>query len=410
MSCVLAPEPTSTMPRTAARACPVCRSREAVSLWTQRYCLFDDSDLPRVTDIVRCSACATAYASSDVGADAYRAHYARHSKYDTAPAASGSGEAPEDGERLGETAAFLARHWERTARIVDVGAGRGGLLAEMRRLGFARLEGIDPSAGCVEAMRARGLVATQGLLEDGQWETRHDRFDAAILSHVLEHVHDVDTAFARVASRLADDARIYVEVPDASRYDARSFPPFYFFDPEHINHFDARALATLAARHEWTIVASHVRWLRLAGGGRYPAVGAMLRRGTAPLEMRSDASDALERYIDASRRRLASDPAVRTIAALAVRREPIVVWGAGSHAQRLFAQTALRDAVVDVIIDGDPGKQGRHLDGHRIVTADEGLARVAASRATIVMAIAVDPAPAIALARSRVPGVEIVLP
>lgn len=395
---------------TPARACPVCHAVDGIHLSTQRYCLFDDSALPRTTEIVRCNGCGTAYASSDAGGAAYRAHYADHSKYDTAVSASGSGETAEDHERLRETAAFLAGHWNRSASALDIGAGRGGLIQALADQGFTDVTGIDPSAGCVATMHARGFVAAQGLVEDHDWATDPKRYDAVVLSHVLEHVYDVDAALDHIERRMTDDGALYVEVPDAARYVGTAFPPNYFFDPEHINHFDAVALAALASRRGWSVVESWPRWLGLVGGQRYPALGVVLRRRSARAVLATTPSDGLERYIAECERRVAQELPLRGISAMVERGDPLVVWGAGSYAQRLLSQTSLGDAAIECIIDNDPGKQGRRLDGRPIVARDEGLAKARAVGAAIVVAIAVDPAPVIADLRARAPDLNVITP
>lgn len=396
------------IPATAARPCPSCHGDAATTIHRQRYGLFDDSDLPRETAVVRCDDCATTYARSDATADAYRRHYARHSKYDTAVAASGSGESAADRLRLDETAAFLAVHWSPAASVLDVGAGRGGMLAALQGRGFAALAGIDPSPGCATTLRARGFGGFQGTLEDARWPTDPATFDAVVLSHVLEHVYDVDAAFAAVTGRIASGGGLYVEVPDAARYTTDGFPPFYFFDPEHINHFDADALARLGARHGWSVRAAWPRTIALGADQAYPAIGVLFDRTGPAAAWPLPASVPLERYVDASRAALAASAATGAADALAASRRPVVLWGAGSHAQRLLAQTSLGGCAIDCIIDNDPGKQGRRLQGHPVVARDPGLERARVLGATVAVAIAVDPRLVLDLLAERLPGATVI--
>ena len=373
-----------------SRACPICGTRSARPLHHQRYATFDDSALPDDTRIVACDDCGVVYAASTATADDYRRHYALHSKYDTAAKASGSGETVADAARLDDLVRFVAPSLRPSSSIADVGAGRGGLLDAFRRHGFEDLAGIDPSAGCVATMRSRGFAAGVGTLEDDAWPTDPRRFDLIVLSHVVEHVFDVSGAFARVVRRVRDDGLIYVEVPDASRYTTDGYPPFYFFDAEHINHFDAATLARCAARHGWSVASAWPRLLELDGGARYPAVGVLLRRGGAGSIDGAGPAEAVASYVGRSHAAVASDPRTRIVDELAASRTPVVVWGAGSHAQRLLAQTALARCAIDCVIDGDPGKQGRRLAGHLVVSPDEGLARCdRLDGAVVVIAIAV---------------------
>ena len=390
------------------RACPICASTQVAVLHTQRYGLFDDSALPRETTIVRCDTCGMVYARSDACAEAYRAHYTQHSKYDTSVAASGSGESPFDRRRLRDTAKFLGESWSRGGSFLDVGAGRGGLLAALRSEGFSRLAGVDPAAGCVHAMRTQGFPAAQGTIEDVTWDLTVERFDGVVLSHVLEHLYDVDDSFARVAARVAPGGEIYLEVPDASRYTIDGFPAFYFFDPEHINHFEPAAIVELGRRHDWFVARWWPRWIELDTNQRYPALGALLRRANTAAHAPHGAS--VEAYVLSSRTMLDASSSVRAVQEFVRSQLPIVIWGAGSHAQRLLSQTGLGASNILCIIDNDPGKQGRSLDGHRIVGRDEGVDRAKSEGATVVVAIAVDPASVIDYVRTHAPELQVLAP
>lgn len=351
------------------------------------------------------------FAASEATAGDYRRHYVRHSKYDTAIEVSGSGESRADANRLDELARYLVAAGTLTpdAEILDIGAGRGGLLAAFVRLGYGRVAGLDPSEGCVAAMRSSGLFAAVGEIEDEQWATDPRFFDLVVLSHVLEHVFDVADAFERIARRVAPGGAIYIEVPDASRYTTEGFPPYYFFDPEHINHFDAATLAALAGRHGWRAFATWSRMLELEGGQRYPAVGIVLRRATVPAPSGPGASAAtVVRYVAESNRLVEHSPCTDMTVRLANDATPVVVWGAGSHAQRLLAQTALARCAIACLIDSDPGKQGRTLAGHRVVAPDTGLAIAEERGATLVVAIAVGASAVVQRVRQARPRLSVV--
>ena len=398
--------------RSDGRPCPTCGCPAASTLHAQRYSLFDDSGLPGATRIVACSDCGTVYASSTATAADYRSHYTRHSKYDTATEASGSGETEVDAARLDGTVRLLATFVDAAGSIVDVGAGRGGLLLAFARHGCTQVTGIDPAPGCVAAMRARGLHAEVGTLELDTWPTDPATFDLVVLSHVLEHVYDVADAFARVTRRVAPGGAIYVEVPDAARYTTDGFPPFYFFDPEHINHFDEAALQRLAVRHGWTIEGAWQRTLPLGEGQRYPAIGALLRRAGSVTTgaPRPDGAAAVARYVAESRAVLRDGLDEEALGRLAAARTPVGVWGAGSYAQRLLAQSALGRCAIDCLVDADRGKQGRSLAGHAVVSPEAGLERIGATDATLVVAIAIGGHDVVERVRRALPAATILEP
>jgi SAM-dependent methyltransferase len=98
----------------------------------------------------------------------------------------------------------------RPARLVEVGCGDGALLAELRRRDAARaLAGFDVSSEAVRAARERGIDDVQ-VFDGSHLPVADDSFDAAVLSHVLEHVED-PTSLLRETARAAPT--VVVEVP-----------------------------------------------------------------------------------------------------------------------------------------------------------------------------------------------------
>lgn len=395
------------------RRCPVCGSERRRAIHTQRYALFDDSRLPRETQICTCDECGMAFAVSCATAQDYRGHYARHSKYDTAVSASGSGESAHDAKRLTELVEWLAPHVAAESAILDVGAGRGGLAHAFRQHGYPHVSGLDPAEGCVAAMRTAGLCAHVGELEADHWPTDPDRFELIVLSHVIEHVFDATAALSRAAQRISPRGLVYVEVPDASRYTLEGFPPFYFFDPEHINHFDANSLEVLAMRCGMRVRSRWNRTLAVGPGQSYPAVGVLLEaRGIADADAsaaapRADTETPLVRYLAACRASMAKSVDPAALAGVGTARRPVIVWGAGSHAQRLLAQTLLGTCAIDCIIDADVGKQGRRLAGHTVVSPEDGLARAQTIRADVAVAIAIGAESAIERVRRALPAARV---
>ncbi len=109
------------------------------------------------------------------------------------------------------------------------------MLDHLRRLGFTRLVGIDPSSACVANTMKRGIEAHPGTF--GAMESAIGLFDCIVVSHVLEHVQDLAEACDFLVSHLTDGGILYAEVPDGSRYGEFLFAPFQDFNTEHINHF-----------------------------------------------------------------------------------------------------------------------------------------------------------------------------
>lgn len=129
------------------------------------------------------------------------------------------------------------------ARVLEIGAGEGALLARLAELGFAReLHALEVAVGAREAILARGIAGLADVrLFDGYAVPHADRsFDLAILSHVLEHVEH-PRALLREAARVA--AHVFVEVP---LEDTWRLPRDFALDATgHLNFYSPRSLRHL---------------------------------------------------------------------------------------------------------------------------------------------------------------------
>ncbi len=376
------------------RPCPVCRSLDGEALHDQTYALFDDSALPSHTQLTACGQCGLVYARSNATAADYRRHYAQYSKYDTAQQASGSGDSPLDHVRIEKLVDDLTHQLSKTAAVLDIGAGRGGVLSAFQNRGYDQLYALDPAAGCVTAMQAKGLQADVCDLESELWPSDPRCFDLIIFSHVLEHVFDVSAAIAKAKKRLNPNGRIYIEVPDARGYSAEGFPPYYFFDPEHINHFDREALCCLAAVAGLSVLKIVDRELDVGGPSPYPAVAIWLGLHAPSVTLQvetphASTQNSIRSYLQDCAVVLDQLPANAALKQLIQSQQPVVLWGAGSHAQRMLANSLLSQTNVIAAIDNDPGKQGRFLKKIEVVSALLGYQLARKNQACIAVAVAI---------------------
>jgi FlaA1/EpsC-like NDP-sugar epimerase len=92
--------------------------------------------------------------------------------------------------------------------------------------------------------------------------------------------------------------------------------------------------------------------------------------------------------------------------ALVASRKPVVVWGAGSFALRLFGEDALAGCHIVAIVDRDRNKRGRPFAGFTVEAPEEALRRY--PDAAVLVAAAVCDSAIAAEARKLLPGNEIV--
>ena len=131
----------------------------------------------------------------------------------------------------------------RPARLVEIGCGDGALLAELRRRGAAgALAGFDVSAEAVDASRKRGLDRVD-VFDGARLPVADDSFDAAVLSHVLEHVED-PSSLLEEAARVAPT--VFLEVPlEASLSGRRASRRALSASAGHVQALDRAAVGTM---------------------------------------------------------------------------------------------------------------------------------------------------------------------
>jgi SAM-dependent methyltransferase len=133
------------------------------------------------------------------------------------------------------------------ARVLEVGAGDGKLVAAMRGAGLDA-RGIDPSpAACAAAAEAGVEVANVGVDEA---EIAPGSLDAVVIWHALEHFDAPVDSLARVHSWLAPGGALIVAVPNLASAQARIGGDRWFHQdvPRHRVHLTPGGATALLAR------------------------------------------------------------------------------------------------------------------------------------------------------------------
>jgi SAM-dependent methyltransferase len=154
------------------------------------------------------------------------------------------------------------------ATVLDIGAG-GGDRALVLALGGHRVTAVEPDPD--EAARARRQLEGRGQLLTGtiqELPADASGYDAALLSHVLEHLPDPDEALRLIRERLRPGGAIAIMVPNAGGLQARIFGGrWHQWEPSrHRWHFTREVLGEMLARAGYRHIG-----VRASGGWRYPA-------------------------------------------------------------------------------------------------------------------------------------------
>lgn len=364
--------------KTLLRTCPVCRNAsKGFVLHTQSFVLPRGHLLSRAStyDIVSCRNCGFVYADTPLQQKTYDKYYGQMSKYEMAYDKTEVLKYRAQAERIN------AVMKDKNAAIIDVGAGNGGLLLEMKKLGYKNLTALDPSEKCVENIRLHGIRAQTGSV------FRHrikDTFDLVILSHVMEHLVDVDKAMRALTGMAGERGMIYIEVPDAAGYAENHFVPFYFFDTEHINHFDEVSLMNLGLSHGLRTLHLGRSRIQINETTKYPVIHIAYRRGEVAIDWEKCSRDRILAYIRHSGK---ENSLKRVIDKLRKENKKILIWGAGNFTMRLLDNSSLAQCDIIGFVDKDPKKQGGIILDKPVYGTD--YVKRLSSNATIVVCSAV---------------------
>ncbi len=171
-------------------------------------------------------------------------------------------------------------------RLLDVGAGSGLYMDQMRALGWS-VVGVEPDATAVAIAHERfGLTVHPGIVEDALADgtLARDSFDAIVLVHVIEHLYDPIGTLRACASLLKPGGRLVVVTPNTDSLGHRRYGGSWRgCEPSrHLHIFSPRTLAAcveqagLRPMRTWTS-ASAARFL-------WPPSHLTYRTGSAPLE------------------------------------------------------------------------------------------------------------------------------
>jgi SAM-dependent methyltransferase len=321
-------------------------------------------------NVVACRACGFCFASELPSQAELDAYYQNQSKYEHDTRRSGPSEY--DTRRLPLAVGIIA-DWvpDKSARILDIGCANGGLLAELRKNGYENVFGADPSPVC--ASTARDLydieVTTASLFEI---PSKLGVFDFVILGSVLEHILDLGGAAQKIRSLLKPGGSVYIEVPDMTRCSLLNDAPFQEFSVEHINFFGPISLQNLWQKHGFVTAAFKQTDIEQVPGLTVYEIKALFSLDDRPagrVPFDSDTKDELLRYIQRAQEKL--HKLEQTIDSLAASREPVIVWGVGTHTQSLLATTRLKDVNIRAFVDSNVRYVGQQLHGVPVLSADE---------------------------------------
>ncbi len=145
-------------------------------------------------------------------------------------------------------AGWINRHLSPASRVLEIGCGRGLLLAALQKKGH-QCAGIERSA--LAAARAREIPGLQIFTAPlAECLFSENTFDLVVLWHVLEHLTDPAGTLATIYRLLRPGGRLILEVPNLAGWQSRLSGRYWFhLDVErHLYHFTPEGMTLLLRR------------------------------------------------------------------------------------------------------------------------------------------------------------------
>jgi 2-polyprenyl-3-methyl-5-hydroxy-6-metoxy-1,4-benzoquinol methylase len=140
----------------------------------------------------------------------------------------------------------------RPGTVLDIGCGRGIILDELRKLGWA-VTGTELSDAAARFARAvLQLDVKVGDLRHLHFE--EGAFDAVVLWHVLEHVDDPASLLREVHRLVRPGGFVLVAVPNFGSIEAKLTRASWFHldVPRHVSHFTPETLVRMLEAEQFT--------------------------------------------------------------------------------------------------------------------------------------------------------------
>jgi SAM-dependent methyltransferase len=349
---------SSAKAKSLLRPCPICGSSKGDLLHTQRFLMPQGYMLPEEYDLVACANCGFTYADVNSNQQVYDHYYQQQSIYEDTQVGRGGGASDYDLKRLSEIAAEVALSCpDKTAKIIEIGCANGGILKILKSKGYSNLTGVDLSAKCVENISSCGITGIHGTISEVSrlFELDGQKFDYVILSHVMEHIYDLKSALSQCYDLMSENAKLYLEVPDAARYSDFYVDPYHYFNIEHINHFDEDSLTNLGIAFNFSKRYAGHKTAPVSSTHLWPAVFVVFEKGKMTDKAISTSIKArlsVEKYLELS----AKSSCAEEILELVKTQEEIYVFGTGNLTFRLLATTDLSKCNIKGFIDNDSKK------------------------------------------------------
>lgn len=143
----------------------------------------------------------------------------------------------------------LACRPDKSSRILEFGCGYGVSLAQLQKVGYENVFGVEPCQHRSEIARSEFGIG----VHTGELSGIEGQYDVIYSSHVLEHCYDPGSVIANCARLQPEGGRLAINVPDA--WHEPTMGQILFLP--HLHSFTEISLCNLFARYGYEATSVH---------------------------------------------------------------------------------------------------------------------------------------------------------
>ncbi|MBN1213824.1 MAG: class I SAM-dependent methyltransferase [Candidatus Lokiarchaeota archaeon] len=135
--------------------------------------------------------------------------------------------------------------------VFDFGAGAGGTLQAFKNAGY-EIFGVDLNLDYLKYGVQKGLNLKKGGIEELKKYPK--KADLIIISHILEHIHNLKTFLSNLKECLKDEGYLFVALPGLFNVQ-KTYGNFQsYFVIEHLYYFSLGTLKNIMAESDFTFI------------------------------------------------------------------------------------------------------------------------------------------------------------
>lgn len=148
----------------------------------------------------------------------------------------------------------------KNSTICEIGCGHGKKLAKFQAAGFS-IFGVEPDPASREIAKKVTVNIFEGTAEELPEKISIQQYDIVLMSHVLEHCLDINTAVSNANKILKEGGIFIVETPNCQSIAFKKYQGNWPWSdiPRHLNFFTPKSLSQILKKHGFEIQQTQYR-------------------------------------------------------------------------------------------------------------------------------------------------------